>query len=1412
MSHFVSSKGGEDFEELNQQLLRREPLDEEKEDAVEAIEAQEAADAPSELDNKVGASTSRPTSTYLRAGTSTEAEAPSSRPSTPRLRDLHPPSAANSPKLRSPSYSRRNSPERQERPRSPHPGRKSVWSIHGGLEEAEHGRDQAGAGLASSAASGSGSGGSSDGRTTPNKLVVESGGRIRRQKSELKSVAFSPEPELYQGPFAVPPDELNQRLFAREPLLSRSSSVVGRRNTGMIDQNEMIKKLGTWDGVFVPVSLNILGIILFLRFGFILGQAGFIGALTLLVISYAIDALTSTSISAISTNGVVRAGGIFYLASRSLGPEFGGATGLLFWLGQALNACLNALGFVETLMDAFGSSREGPGDWNGLPEGSWWSFLYGSFILLLSTVICLVGSRLFVRASLLLAVILAVSILSIPASTIFKMPYTDEARGVYYTGWSLTTFKSNLWPRFTTGAAGSSSPTTKENWASVFGVLFPAVTGVLAGASMSGDLRKPSKSIPKGTHWSLLCTFIVYAAVFLILAGTTARASFYQDAGVMGDISIMPSVITAGALASTAFSTLMGIQACGKVLQAIARDHLLPMLDYLAQGTEMADTPTYGIVTTYLFCQLILFVDSLNIIAQLVTMTSLLCFAVLSFACLALKAGGAPSFRPSFPYFSIYTAAAGATSSLVAMFFTDSTAASACILLAIILFGAIHVFSPPKPWGDVTRNIHYWLTRKYLLRLDERKTNLKHWRPQVLLLANNPRTEWNLIIFCNSLKKGGLYVLGHCIKGEFSECLSELRRQQIAWLKLVDLSGIKSFVDVIIADDERDGARSLILSAGLGGMRPNIVVLGFPRDLQAKARESSMTQMRKGASSGGKSDSSEITIRGPHVPPHMVARGGHRIEHLPTDATRKEAPITAQAYVGIIEDALSLNKAVAVAYGFDMMQLPGPSWTTRYEKSTDKQYIDLWPIQIASPDSDTEHAWDTYTMVLQLGTILSLTGTWKNHQLRVSVFVEEPAEVEAERKRVRSLLDNLRIPAMLRVFALADRSVVSYEAIVIGDRPAPPHIEEALRDDPWWNALKQLRREDEVRAKAAAAKRRSQLQQRQVSGSDIPSAAGNPSTSAADARRSKRELRNRGYALPPDHLEYFKRNIRIGLSHPRSKVLSDNDADAEEEEDSGSDSDGSGLSDELMRLGEDDFFASSFDARRQSVSSAMSTAGSRNAAFRGRAHSHGGHVTGLPDEPGFLGPPATPASSKDAYGSMSSTPVVRPDGTLARVAGSGKTPSARGSSPTGSVRGGRSDTQPKRHSHLSLGESFSEADLMNGNESTASSLRDTTASPADHTSRPASSASIGPSPTRPELTFNRLPNKAQFLILNELFRAHSSSSATSVILTSLPAPEPGTAKNADAVNRYLGQLESLCAGTTPVLGIHARELTLSMSL
>lgn len=1048
----------------------------------------------------------------------------------------------------------------------------------------------------------------------------------------------------------------------------------------------VMRKLGTWDGVFMPVTLNVLGIILFLRFGFILGQAGLIGALALLVGSYAIDTLTVLSLNAISTNGQVRGGGAYYLISRSLGPEFGGSIGLVFFFGQAFNAAMNTLGCVEILVNAFGESK---GYMTFMPEGSPFLYLYGTITLWMCTFVCLFGSSLFTRATLMLAIILSLAILSIPLSSFLVEPFEDSTRSVYYSGWNWITLAENMWPNFTSGAAGSSTMPGKENWRSVFGVLFPAVCGILAGSSMSGDLRKPSKSIPKGTNWALIFTFGIYALCFVVLAATVPRESFYTNVMIVEAISRWPSIVLMGELASCVFSALMGVMGCAKILQAIARDDLLPFLAPFAQGTAHADVPTYAVLFTALLCQCVLLLDSINLIAQLVTMTTLLTFGVLSAATCALKAGGAPSFRPSFRYWNIWTAGAGTIASLGTMLVTDSYTAGVCIAVTVLLFILIQVFSPPKPWGDVSHNVTYHFVRKYLLRLDERKGHVKYWRPQILLLANDPRKEWNLIIFCNSLKKGALYILGHVLQGQFHDCLPELRQTHLEWLKLVDVSGVKGFVDVVIARDVREGARNLILSCGLGGMRPNIIVLGFPTALQRASEHR----------------------RGP------VARV--RPSEPPSVRSTYTQPIDGTKYVGILEDALALNKALAVAYGFDAMDLPGPSKVARYEPALGEQYIDLWPIQMATHVRDEAPSWDTYTMVLQLGTILSFTGTWRQHKLRVNVFVEHVDEIASERLRVRTLLDNLRIPASLRVFCLSGH-VPRYDAIVLGKRALDSELTEVLQDDPWWKQVCDMRRREELQKQM----------KHKAEPIDAGARRGSPSLPSIDGRRRACQSRQMGVSLPEEHLAYHYNNIRLGLSHPDAHDRQDDDSDyasfqldAENTYDE--------LESELASLAVDWDPAYLIRARRAKQQ-------------QREAQSDGPYGV--------------------SYGTLSSSQRTVTPATVHTQ-----------------------DARPRRRTEVR----------------------------SPHTSPRSApeTAPLVPAMTRGgrALTFNDLPNHAQYLILNELIRRYSTRS-TSVVLTALPAPAPGTSTSERDSLAYLHQLQSLYSGGPPVLGVHATTLTMTMTL
>ncbi len=195
------------------------------------------------------------------------------------------------------------------------------------------------------------------------------------------------------------------------------------------------------------------------------------------MISYTINLVTTMSLSAIASNGTVKGGGAYYLISRSLGPEFGGSIGIVFYLGSVLNTGMNAVGLVDCFTQNFGTET---GTWsNFLEEGFWWQYLWGTIILILCTGICLAGSSLFSRASNGLLVTLLLATLSIPLSAIVMQPFRAPKLGVHFTGISRKTFLENLKPRLTKGAAGSQIP-GRETFQDLFGILFPATGGIFA--------------------------------------------------------------------------------------------------------------------------------------------------------------------------------------------------------------------------------------------------------------------------------------------------------------------------------------------------------------------------------------------------------------------------------------------------------------------------------------------------------------------------------------------------------------------------------------------------------------------------------------------------------------------------------------------------------------------------------------------------------------------------------------------------------------------------------------------------------------------------------------------------------------------------------------------------------------------
>ncbi|KAF4976064.1 hypothetical protein FZEAL_7242 [Fusarium zealandicum] len=810
-------------------------------------------------------------------------------------------------------------------------------------------------------------------------------------------------------------------------------------------------KLGTVSGVYIPVVLNIMSILMFLRFGIIIGSIGFMGILALLVTAYSIDLLTTLSLSAIASNGEVKGGGAYYMISRSLGPEFGGSIGILFYLAQVLNASMNVVGLIDCLRLNLGPA---------FPQGYWTGYGLETAALLLCTGLCFLGSATFSRASNALLAILSLAIISIPVSAIFKTPFHDKALGIHFTGPSLDTLTDNFLPH-----RNSTEYQGLDTFRDLFGILFPATSGIFAGASMSGDLKDPSRAIPHGTLWAMLTTFIVYFVVILSLAASTTHASFLANPNAISLTNLSQPVILAGECAVTFFSSLMGLIGASKLFQAFARDKLLPGLSLFSKGTKHGDEPIYALLLTYAIAQVALLAD-LNQIATFISMGYQMTFFVMNLACFLLKVGSAPNFRPGFKFFNWETAFTAGILSALAMFFIDGTYAATAICTLVLLFLLIHYLSPPKHWGDVSQNLIYHQVRKYLLRL--KPEHIKFWRPHIILLINNPRRQTRLIQFCNSLKKGSLYILGHVIvTDDFNSGVHEARLQQHAWTNYIsEFSRIKAFVQLTMSPTITWGIRNLILSAGLGGMRPNIAVLGFYN----------MDELRK----------SNLKLRVPDVPISPAqARRPPRAEgkrprrgrgdtsarllegFLPTDIIRTENMMSPTQYLTILEDlALRYRLNIAVGCGFEKLETP------RKDGANSKKYVDLWPIQMsaevtADGKSLLTTNFDTYTLILQLGHILHSVQAWKRaYTTRVMVFVEYESEVHDEHARVLALLEKLRIDAEVNVFCLSSGELNTYELIINGvshDIDWEIMVHDTLRDHEWWDDLQMFRgREDNM--------------------------------------------------------------------------------------------------------------------------------------------------------------------------------------------------------------------------------------------------------------------------------------------------------------------------------------------------------------
>ncbi len=559
-------------------------------------------------------------------------------------------------------------------------------------------------------------------------------------------------------------------------------------------KNSQSSKFGTFDGVFTPCTLTILGVIMFLRVGQVVGQSGFLYAIIIVIVSKSITTLTTLSLSAIATNTRVRGGGAYYLISRSLGVEFGGAIGVVFYFAQAISVAMYVIGFTEAFVAAFPSFTQ---DFTAV----------ATFINIVTFVCVYVGAGWTLKIQTYILIVLLLSVLS----------FMLGALGDF----SLATLQANMAPRYESG----------ESFFSMFALFFPAVTGIMAGANMSGDLANPARSIPRGTLYSILFTAIIYLLQVVLLAGSSSHETLNNNSLVMKDISVIPALIIAGVFAATLSSALGSMMGAPRILQALAKDNIFSGMKFFAAGSGSNNEPRRAVVLTFLVAQLCILMGDLNAIAPIITMFFMITYGLLNVATFYEAVTKNPSYRPTFRYCHWTQSLAGALGCLGVMFLINSLWAIVAIIIIFLLHRYIKRHEIEAHWGDLQSGYAFERARKSLLRLEDESYHPKNWRPNVLALSGSTTTRPHLAM-CGSwlTSKHGVLTIAQVVLGSLEEH-AERRVSYVRTLrKFIARQGLQAFPAIVVAEDLSRGIESLVQCHGIGGMRANTVLMGWPND------------------------------------------------------------------------------------------------------------------------------------------------------------------------------------------------------------------------------------------------------------------------------------------------------------------------------------------------------------------------------------------------------------------------------------------------------------------------------------------------------------------------------------------------------------------------------------------------------
>lgn len=540
-------------------------------------------------------------------------------------------------------------------------------------------------------------------------------------------------------------------------------------------------RFGTLKGVYTPNLLTILGVIMYLRFGWVLGNVGLIPTLLIVTLSTAITFITALSISALATNMKVGGGGAYYIISRSLGVEAGAAVGLPLFLAYALGVSFYIVGFAESVVTLVPA----------IPPK-----LVGVVTLLALTLMALKSADLALKTQFLILMLVALSLISFFAGQ----------------------------PVDTRPDAPVAAISAKEPFWAVFAVFFPAVTGILAGLAMSGDLKEPARSLPLGTLGAVLTSYVIYMAIPLFLGQMVTDDRLLRTHPlIMREVARWGDLIMLGIWGATLSSAMGSLLGAPRMLQALARDEVAPRL--LGRGYGRGRDPRLATLATFLIALSGILLGDLNLIAPILTMFFLTTYALLNLSAAAEGLIASPAWRPAFKvHWGV--SLLGTVSCLAVMLMINAGASIIAVLVVAGVYTLMQYRRLQARWGDLRYGITAWLAATMIYRLARKQPDARTWKPNILVLSGTPTSRWHLIALADAISHGQDLLTVATVLPESSTTPERLDRVSSTIENHLERKGIPALVKVQTAPNTLTGIQRLVDTYGFGPLVPNTILLG----------------------------------------------------------------------------------------------------------------------------------------------------------------------------------------------------------------------------------------------------------------------------------------------------------------------------------------------------------------------------------------------------------------------------------------------------------------------------------------------------------------------------------------------------------------------------------------------------------